>query len=218
MPSKTFLNLSEEKRNKIIEAALNEFSLNDYNSASINNIVKDADISKGSMYQYFDNKKSLYLYLLELAGEKKLNYISEKIDVKSDEIFNLIKKMHLIGAKFDLTNPKYSMLIINAINEPTNDELDNISSELKEKSDQFFNKYIKEGQRNDLIRSDLDDELLSFLISRLSMVLIEYVSKKYNFTYLDLIKKGEHKLPLPEKELEKILNQFITVFQDGFKI
>lgn len=218
MPSKTFFNLSKEKRNKIIEAALKEFSLNDYNSASINNIVKDADISKGSMYQYFDNKKDLYLYLLELAGEKKLNYISENIDIKSDKIFNLIKKMHLIGAKFDLTNPKYSMLIINAINETTNDELDSISSKLKEKSDHFFNKYIKEGQNNNLIRSDLDDELLSFLISRLSMVLIEYVSKKYNFTYLDLIKKGEHKLPLPEKELEKILNQFITVFKDGFKV
>lgn len=50
------------------------------------------------------------------------------------------------------------------------------------------------------------------------MVLIEYVSKKYNFSYLDLIKKGEHKLPLPEKELEKILEQFITVFKDGFKV
>ncbi|MGM0445781.1 MAG: TetR/AcrR family transcriptional regulator, partial [Bacillota bacterium] len=210
MPSKTFFNLSEEKKNKIIEAALKEFSLNDYNSASTNNIVKDAGISKGSMYQYFDNKKDLYLYLLEIASNKKLNYISKKINLENDKIFDLIKKMHLAGAKFDLTNPKYSMLIINAINETTNEKLGNISSSLKEKSDQFFNKYIQEGQKKNLICDDLDPELLSFLISRLSMVLIEYVSKKYNFTYLDLIKKGEHKLPLPENELEKILEQFIA--------
>lgn len=85
------------------------------------------------------------MYLLELASDKKLNYISENIDIKSDKILNLIKKMHLIGDKFDLTNPKYSMLIINAINETTNDQLDNISSKLKEKSDQFFNKQIING-------------------------------------------------------------------------
>ena len=218
MPKKTFYNLSEEKSNKIIEASLKEFSLNKYSSASINNIVKDADISKGSMYQYFDNKKDLYLYLLEIASNKKLNYISKHINSEKENIFELIKDIHLKGAKFDLTNPKYSMLIINAINETTNEDLDNINKQLKEKSDKFFDQHIVEGQKNKLIRNDLNHELLSFLISRLSIVLIDYVSEKYDFTYLDLIKNGENKLPLPEKELEDILEQFITVFLEGFKL
>ncbi len=218
MPTKTFNNLTERKRNKIIEASLKEFSLNKYNSASINNIVKNAGVSKGSMYQYFDNKKDLYLYLLEVASDKKLNYISENVNTSKLKMFELIKEIHLIGAKFDLTNPKYSMLIINALNETTNEELNNINKKLKEKSDKFFDQYIVEGQNKNLIRDDLNHKLISFLISRLSIVLIDYVAEKYDFTYLDLIKKGENKLPLPEKELEDILEQFISVFLEGFKV
>jgi AcrR family transcriptional regulator len=218
MPTKTFNNLAERKRNKIIEASLKEFSLNKYSSASINNIVKNAGVSKGSMYQYFDNKKDLYLYLLEVASDKKLNYISENVNTSKLKMFELIKEIHLIGAKFDLTNPKYSMLIINALNETTNEELNNINKKLKEKSDKFFDQYIVEGQNKNLIRNDLNHKLISFLISRLSIVLIDYVAEKYDFTYLDLIKKGENKLPLPEKDLEDILEQFISVFLEGFKI
>lgn len=64
MVSTTFLNLKEEKKQRIIQAALNEFSLRSFNEASITNIVKDANISRGSFYQYFGSKENLYEYLV----------------------------------------------------------------------------------------------------------------------------------------------------------
>ncbi len=62
--SPTFLNLSEEKKERIINAALEEFSLQSFSDASITNIVKKAEISRGSFYQYFGNKENLYNYLV----------------------------------------------------------------------------------------------------------------------------------------------------------
>ena len=53
MPTKTFHNLPEAKRLKVEEAAIAEFSANPLQSASVNAIVKNAGIAKGSFYQYF---------------------------------------------------------------------------------------------------------------------------------------------------------------------
>ncbi|EXJ23510.1 Transcriptional regulator, TetR family [Alkalibacterium sp. AK22] len=71
MPSQTFFNLSEEKKERLIAGAMKEFSAKSLNDASISNIVKNSKISRGSFYQYFEDKKDLYFYLI---GKFRYNY------------------------------------------------------------------------------------------------------------------------------------------------
>lgn len=59
MPKETFLKLSEEKKKKIIKAAKKEFERVPLEQASIKNIVEDAEIARGSFYQYFESKEDL---------------------------------------------------------------------------------------------------------------------------------------------------------------
>ncbi|MGF1600395.1 MAG: TetR/AcrR family transcriptional regulator [Thermosynechococcaceae cyanobacterium] len=75
MPTQTFFNLPDEKRQKFVDIAIAEFAAHDYNSASITQIVATAKIAKGSVYQYFKDKKGLYLYLIEFATEEKLAFL-----------------------------------------------------------------------------------------------------------------------------------------------
>lgn len=65
MPKSTFYNLSDDKKQKIFDAAVNEFSTRRFSEASINQIVKNAGIPKGSFYQYFAGKEDIYLYMTE---------------------------------------------------------------------------------------------------------------------------------------------------------
>ena len=71
MPTDTFFNLSVEKRDKILDAAFTEFSTYTYEQSSIANIIKKAGIPRGSFYQYFEDKKDLYKYILEIIGQQK---------------------------------------------------------------------------------------------------------------------------------------------------
>jgi AcrR family transcriptional regulator len=64
MPTKTFFNLPEEKRNKLLEAIHEELSRVPFAEVSINQIIKSADISRGSFYQYFKDKQDMLEYLL----------------------------------------------------------------------------------------------------------------------------------------------------------
>ena len=56
----TFERLAEEKRQRILKAARREFIAYAYEKSSINRILEDAQIPKGSFYQYFDDKADLF--------------------------------------------------------------------------------------------------------------------------------------------------------------
>jgi len=66
MPTKTFLRLPEEKRERFIDAAWAEFARTGFAETSIANIVKGAGIARGSFYQYFADKDDLFDYLQDI--------------------------------------------------------------------------------------------------------------------------------------------------------
>lgn len=65
MPTSTFHNLNDDKKQRIFDAAVKEFSIRRFTDASINQIIKNAGIPKGSFYQYFNDKEDIYLYMME---------------------------------------------------------------------------------------------------------------------------------------------------------
>jgi len=91
MPSKTFHNLSKEKRMRILKAAKKEFSRVPLEKAVIANIAKDADIPRGSFYQYFTSLEDLYIYLIDyLYGINKKKFISY-LEENGNNIYDAIK-------------------------------------------------------------------------------------------------------------------------------
>lgn len=69
MPTDTWWNLDQQKRDDILSAALAEFAAHHYDDASISALVKRVGIAKGSIYQYFVDKQDLYDYLLHFAHD-----------------------------------------------------------------------------------------------------------------------------------------------------
>ncbi|WP_026478461.1 TetR/AcrR family transcriptional regulator [Alkaliphilus transvaalensis] len=64
MPKQTFFNLPQEKKENLITAAKKEFSRVPLYKASISNIIKTAEIPRGSFYQYFEDLEDLFLFVL----------------------------------------------------------------------------------------------------------------------------------------------------------
>lgn len=89
-----FNNLKPEKQKQIINAAIKEFVRNGFEKASTNEIVKRANISKGSLFNYFNSKKGLYLYLIEYSSKAIVN-LNEEIDLSETDIFKRIERVAL---------------------------------------------------------------------------------------------------------------------------
>ncbi len=107
IPKKTFFNLNKEKKDRIVECAIDEFSERNFENAMLSNIIKNAKISRGSLYQYFEDKFDIYTYILELAKNEKLKYLSPHLaNPKGISFLNLFKEMYISGIKFAVNNPK----------------------------------------------------------------------------------------------------------------
>lgn len=85
MPTDAFNQLKKEKKKKLIDAAVKEFSATPYEKVSVFKIAQAAGISRSGFYYYFKNKADLYayIYLVKIQNEfsEYMNSIEEKYDI-----------------------------------------------------------------------------------------------------------------------------------------
>lgn len=87
MAKQTFLNLPEEKRTKIINSLKKEFSKSSLKDALVSNIIKDAEIPRGSFYQYFEDIDDAYYFVInEYSKEIKKYLLEDLVKCKGDII------------------------------------------------------------------------------------------------------------------------------------
>lgn len=138
-----FHELSEEKKLRIINAAMEVFSRNEYKRASTDDIAAIAGISKGSLFYYFQNKKSLYLYVYEYTNDLMKSCI---LDHHFDDITDFFELMDY-GAKIKLQildkNPFIMDFVMRAFyskGEPVSEDLDSFN---QEQMDHLFVNYFQ---------------------------------------------------------------------------
>lgn len=78
MVHQTFYKLPEEKRRRIVDSAMDEFTSRPYEKTSINRVIEGARIPKGSFYQYFDSKDDLYAYCVKELSRRLLEQRLER--------------------------------------------------------------------------------------------------------------------------------------------
>jgi AcrR family transcriptional regulator len=178
MPTKTFFNLPEQKRDALIQAAFDEFSNLDYNSASISRIVRELDIAKGSFYQYFQDKKDLYLYLLNLVSEAKLTFLQKTPPLKENmDFYEYLNWLFQVSIDFDKTHPVYSRLAYRAFY--GNSSIQDVAiDEIKQASAKFIRKIVIQGVKQGDIDSHLDLDLVVFTTDTLINAFNHYIPQK----------------------------------------
>lgn len=91
--SSKFLGLGTEKQMRILNAAMKEFAKKGYKNASTNEIVKEAEISKGLLFHYFKNKKELYLFIFDYCLEVLVNDLYKKMDLSERDIIERLRQI-----------------------------------------------------------------------------------------------------------------------------
>lgn len=201
MPKQTFFNLPTEKRQTLIQAAKSEFSRVSLYEASIANIVKEAEIPRGSFYQYFEDKDDLYFYLLEKQGEDQWQKFFEILqDNDGDYFISLIKLYEIILITTDDAEERhfYRNVFLN-MNYKTEETFNhNVNHE---KFREKFN-HIKNIIQTDTLNIAHEEDL--FNIIQITTTLM----------FQNIIMKFAHKLT--NKEAFKNYQQQLTLLKKGF--
>ncbi len=119
----TFYRLPEEKRRRVIQAIVDEFSAETADRVSINRIIKAADISRGSFYQYFDDKVDLVEVLMSRLIEASTEKVMLAIEESGGDIFYTYEKLFDAVAEYSADPTRRRVLKNLAHNIKANDSL-----------------------------------------------------------------------------------------------
>jgi AcrR family transcriptional regulator len=107
MPKQTFLNLPEEKRETIMNAAIEEFAEYGLENASTNRIVKNSGIAKGSFYQYFEDKQDVFTHMLAEVEQQEMEFFKDKHPPSNNmDTFHYFRWMVKTSMEFGLAHPR----------------------------------------------------------------------------------------------------------------
>jgi TetR/AcrR family transcriptional regulator len=135
-----FFNLNPEKQDRILNSAIKEFAQKGYRTASTNEIVKEAEISKGLLFHYFNNKKDLFLFLYDHFMGMAMEEIHAKVEWTEKDIFIRYRQIAIL--KFELFN-KYPEMF-NFIKSVYKEDAPEVKKEIEQKNKELLKNGYKD--------------------------------------------------------------------------
>ena len=211
MPKQTFFNLPQEKRQALIDIAIDEFANNDYRNASVSRIVARAGIAKGSIYQYFEDKRDLFLYLIDLAAQEKKGFL-QRAPESGTNFFDYLRWLAAGGAKAALANPRLAQVGYRAYygDLPFHDE---VLVRFKEMSRSYIEQLVKEAIARGDIRPDIDPAFAVFVVNTLTSELGNFIFARQGLDPRRLGEEGTEAIDVGT--VEEVFDQFVRVLQHG---
>lgn len=212
MPKPTFFNLPEDKRRLILNLAIEEFAQRDYNSASISNIVSQAGIAKGSLYQYFADKRELYFYLLELAAEEKKRFLMQSPPPDPNMgLFEYLRWLMESGAHFELSRPQLAQVAYRALfsDRPFGDEP---FQQMVRAANDFYTNLIALGVARGSIDPHIDRSLAAFVLSAVFNQFGRYLVEQQN---VDPKKLASGEVDYQQLSIAEITGRLIDILERG---
>ncbi len=214
MPLETYYNLTDEKKNRILNASIKEFAKNSFFKTSMQSIAKRAGISKGSMYQYFKDKKELYVYIFKYAIEKKFSYFDPLIErSKTESFYKIFEEMLYLATKLGIEHPDlYDMSnnlneLYSSTNKIAREIVGEINQMINVEGVKLYSRFVYESIdiaiMNGEIRNDIDKKLIYFFIDRVIQTFGQYMMDK-----LFLI---------TQQDIEKHVKQVISILKEGIE-
>lgn len=194
MIKKTFYNLPYEKRKRITDAVIKEFMERPNEKVSINRIIKTAEISRGSFYQYFDDKVDLIEIITKTMFDESSNKAKEILKLSCGDLFVMyIKMFDYFG---DYSSQKQTMKIMRNIVDSFKANDDLVSEYLKNR----FNIALS----NSEIYLMVDRENLKFQDNESVKCLIEILTQVLKNAIFDVFVAGSDREEVRERLIKKI--------------
>jgi len=149
-----------QTQRQIIDAAKTLFDAHGFDAVSVNQIVKAANVAKGTFYQYYDTKIDILADVVRDEGETKLKTALEKVQQGMSALEMLDRFLEVQCQWFEQHEKIADALIMSAM-KSIGDDLPN-----KQRYSRHFQiELMKIGQARGEIRKDIDAQTLAKMIS-----------------------------------------------------
>ncbi|NLY10869.1 MAG: TetR/AcrR family transcriptional regulator [Firmicutes bacterium] len=201
MPKETFWNLPQAKQEEIINAIIQEFAENPFETASISRVVSKLGIAKGSMYQYFENKRAIYFYIIELVYSVKKEFLVDVFE-RGDDFFTTLANYYQKSFQFSLQYPLYHR-VINNFWDSKDQSLRQYILDNKELRASDFQEHLENAIKQGIVRPDICMEAAFFV---------------YHSVGKELIDSFQHLTGEQVEEHLRFINNVLNILKDGLML
>jgi AcrR family transcriptional regulator len=202
LPTDTFFNLSKEKKNKIIEAIKNEFARVPYEKVSINKIVQDAEISRGSIYMYFEDKKDMLSCVLSIYHDELMSTIKESINQNKGNIFAVFSEILEFTTEFGTSKENIAFCMNIFSNQTVQNEILSQFKNRSKRKDYFewFKQYVDTKSLNLQSLNDIYDtiDILIAVTQKATVDIFLHIEEKD-----EIIKEYKNKITILQRGMLK---------------
>ncbi len=165
-----FDKLPQEKRDRIVRVATQEFANNGFENTSIQQIAKKSEISVGSVYKYFENKETLFTMVVQ-HGLSSLECLLLSLADSSEDI--LVKAETIIRALLDFSKkqPEFVKLYCRLTTTDNSDMISGFSQQIEAMSASVYTVAISNAQKTGDVRTDINPAFFAFLLDNIFMML-----------------------------------------------
>ncbi len=165
IPKSTFYNLSPDKQERITLVAMEEFSNKGFNGASINAMVERLRIAKGSIFQYFGDKKGLFVFVFNRSLEMVKDYL-KTVRSQSAESDLQTRLTHTLfaGIRFIRQHPLLYRLYLRVLFESKAPFRDEILASLRSYSFEYLRSLLEAARDKGELKQDLDLDKACFIL------------------------------------------------------
>jgi len=208
IPNRTFSNLSQTKQRRIIREAVAEFGEKGFGKASINAMVRRLGIAKGSMFQYFGDKKGLFMFVFADAMETVKDYLRTVRDqTAGEDIYTRLEATLIAGLLFSQKHPRVFRLYIRTLFEDDIPFRDEILMSLRSYSLKYLHSLLQTARQRGELRPDLDLDAAAFVLDAVMDRFLQAGSVKHLDGGMGLFECGETRARAWIAQLVSIMKQ-----------
>ena len=205
----TFRHLPPDKQERVLDAALDEFAQRGYHQASMNRLVAQAGIPKGSLYQYFPNKEGVFQHIFQHALSLVRRTLTKvKEETLAETLFTRLEKSLLAGVRFLKDHPRIYNLYLKIQfdkNVPLRKEF---MAAVRRHAADYFGSLIRQARERGELRPGLPEAATLFLLDAVFYRFLQAVAVPALDVTLNL-----HQAP--EEIIQQRIGQLINTLKDG---
>lgn len=165
-----YTRIPQEKQLRIMQASMDEFAEHGFEHGNTNRVAKAAEISVGSLFQYFDSKEDLFISTVKFGAselKEKLKALAdedEDVFVKVERLIRTVQEhsrsnVNMIRLYNEMTSHGNSSLVLQEV-----DWMESITATL-------YAQLIEKAKSDGVVRPDCDARMFAFLLDNILMAL-----------------------------------------------
>jgi AcrR family transcriptional regulator len=183
-----YLNIEKSVREKILDAALNEFAAYGYALASTNRIHRDAMVSKGAIFKAFGSKSELFYCVFERSISHMLEALNEANIDGYQDVFEKIMAIVMWKISYTNANPKATRVMLEAISKPPKDVQNKVAMHLNDLTKLWINQFLYDIPMENIHPDFSREVVLRFIEIALAGIQSYYIKEQMTMEYMDSIR------------------------------